>query len=84
MTDAQRLVADYRQQINNPAFRTRVWASAVTAGLAPIGRSRIGLEKSGAVLPIQIFRCADGTRFGYAVPCANHVWAMPDDHASAS
>jgi len=65
MTDAQKLVAAYRQMppLSNPA---RFCASLVK-GLAPNGHPSNGIKS---------FRCADGSRFIFR-QSGNEVWACP-------
>jgi hypothetical protein len=78
MTNAQQLVADFRALA--ATANTWKWAQRVTAGLTPLGRSSIGSRHGSHTYAIEVFRCADGSRFAYDLNGACQVWAMPADH----
>ena len=85
MTDAQKLTEEFRQ-ITAPGSlqNTWKWAQHATANLDQIGNSTIGDRKNSQLRHgVALFRCADGSRFGYDLNGARQVWAMPDDREVA-
>lgn len=79
MTDAQKLVAKFRQLVA-PGSTTDVskWAHQTGLGLTALGDSTIGRsERDGRPVAIWVFRCADGSRFAYNKGVVTDVWAMP-------
>jgi hypothetical protein len=85
MTDAQKLTEEFRQITAPGSFKiTWIWAQRATANLEPLGNSIIGDRKKVRLChSIALFRCADGSRFGYDLNGARQVWAMPDDREFA-
>jgi hypothetical protein len=80
MTEAQKLVEEFRTITAPGAMQnTWKWAKRVTRALEPMGKSTIGQPKGRGVASIQVFRCADGSRFAYDMNGASQTWAMPSD-----
>ncbi len=81
MTNAQELVDQFRA-IASPGSKvnTYKWANRITAELRPLGKSTIGRrDNRPGTYAIQVFECADGSRFAYDMDGAKQVWAMPKD-----
>ena len=79
MTNAQTLCEEFRT-ITAPGSlaNTWKWAKRATATLEPLGKSTIGdRDNSRLTHGIVMFRCPDGSRFGYDANGARQVWAMP-------
>jgi hypothetical protein len=76
MTEAQKLVDEFRT-ITAPGSiaSTWKWAKRVTTGLSSLGKSTIGTRTGTKA--IQVFGCADGSRFAFDMDGAKQVWAMP-------
>jgi len=76
MTEAQKLVEEFRAAVfSGVPTNTWKWAKRVTTGLASLGKSTIGTRTGTKA--IQVFGCADGSRFAYDMDGAKQVWAMP-------